>query len=125
MQIRLKRVYDSPASGDGLRVLVDRVWPRGLRRSTARIDLFSRDSFSLVMTDFCMPVMDGFTLAERVRTASPKTPIIMITGSQIREGVDRECVDYIIPKPFQLDEVQRAVEKALTSGKESVIEMNA
>jgi len=43
MQIRLKRVYDSPASGDGLRVLVDRVWPRGLRRSTARIDLWMKE----------------------------------------------------------------------------------
>lgn len=43
MQIRLKRVYDSPRPGDGQRVLVDRVWPRGLKRSTARIDLWLRE----------------------------------------------------------------------------------
>lgn len=43
MQIRLKWVYDSPGPGDGLRVLVDRVWPRGLKRSTARIDLWLRE----------------------------------------------------------------------------------
>jgi CheY-like chemotaxis protein len=88
-------------------------------------DLFSSDSFSLVLTDFCMPVMDGFTLAERVRITSPETPIIMITGSQIREGVDTERVDYIISKPFQLDEVQRTVEKALTSVRESGVEVHA
>jgi CheY-like chemotaxis protein len=87
-------------------------------------ELFSRDRYSLVMTDFCMPVMDGFTLAERVKDSSPKTPIIMITGSYIREGAERECVDYILPKPFQLDAVYRMVEKALTTGHEAGVEMH-
>jgi uncharacterized protein YeaO (DUF488 family) len=36
--VRLKRVYEPPAPGDGLRVLVDRLWPRGLKRDTAKID---------------------------------------------------------------------------------------
>jgi uncharacterized protein YeaO (DUF488 family) len=36
--IRLKRIYDPPASDDGLRVLVDRLWPRGVRREEAAID---------------------------------------------------------------------------------------
>jgi uncharacterized protein YeaO (DUF488 family) len=36
--VRLKRIYDEPASGDGYRVLVDRVWPRGLSRERARVD---------------------------------------------------------------------------------------
>ena len=38
MGIRLKRVYDKPAKGDGRRVLVDRIWPRGLGKEEARID---------------------------------------------------------------------------------------
>jgi uncharacterized protein YeaO (DUF488 family) len=38
VSIRLKRVYDAPAKSDGWRVLVDRIWPRGLKKSEARID---------------------------------------------------------------------------------------
>jgi uncharacterized protein YeaO (DUF488 family) len=36
--IRIKRVYDKPAKADGRRVLVDRVWPRGLTKEEAQID---------------------------------------------------------------------------------------
>jgi len=36
--IRIKRVYDPPAPDDGRRVLVDRLWPRGVARVEARID---------------------------------------------------------------------------------------
>ena len=36
----IKRIYDSPEAGDGLRVLVDRLWPRGLRKEDAAIDLW-------------------------------------------------------------------------------------
>ena len=38
MSLQLKRVFDEPAPGDGRRVLVDRVWPRGLTREAAHID---------------------------------------------------------------------------------------
>jgi uncharacterized protein YeaO (DUF488 family) len=38
--IRLKRVYDPHAPEDGIRVLVDRLWPRGLKREAAAIDLW-------------------------------------------------------------------------------------
>lgn len=36
--LRLKRIYEPPAARDGTRVLVDRLWPRGLRREDAAID---------------------------------------------------------------------------------------
>ena len=38
VSIRIKRVYDNPAEADGRRVLVDRIWPRGLRKKEARVD---------------------------------------------------------------------------------------
>lgn len=43
MSIYLKRAYDKPASSDGQRVLVDRLWPRGISKSTAKIDLWLKD----------------------------------------------------------------------------------
>ena len=38
MQIKLKRAYDEPAGGDGYRVLVDRVWPRGVKKDALQLD---------------------------------------------------------------------------------------
>jgi uncharacterized protein YeaO (DUF488 family) len=41
--IRLKRAYEPPSQEDGLRVLVDRLWPRGLKRDAAKIDVWLKD----------------------------------------------------------------------------------
>ena len=41
--IRLKRVYDDASPDDGTRVLVDRLWPRGLSREAAHVDLWLKD----------------------------------------------------------------------------------
>jgi uncharacterized protein YeaO (DUF488 family) len=41
--IRVRRVYEPPSADDGLRVLVDRIWPRGLRKDGARLDEWARD----------------------------------------------------------------------------------
>ena len=41
--IRVRRVYEEPSAEDGARVLVDRVWPRGLRRDAARLDEWVKD----------------------------------------------------------------------------------
>jgi uncharacterized protein YeaO (DUF488 family) len=41
--IKLKRVYEDPSPQDGLRVLVDRLWPRGLTKERAAVDLWLKD----------------------------------------------------------------------------------
>ncbi|MFC7535630.1 DUF488 domain-containing protein [Actinoplanes sp. GCM10030250] len=41
-RVRLRRVYDDPSPDDGLRVLVDRVWPRGLTRAAVALDEWMR-----------------------------------------------------------------------------------
>ncbi|MBX9925979.1 MAG: DUF488 family protein [Hyphomicrobiaceae bacterium] len=41
--IRVKRVYDAPSVDDGMRILVDRLWPRGLTRDVAAIDKWVKD----------------------------------------------------------------------------------
>ncbi|WP_090544332.1 DUF488 domain-containing protein [Nitrosomonas sp. Nm132] len=40
MNISIKRVYEEPEPGDGLRMLVDRLWPRGLSKEDAKIDVW-------------------------------------------------------------------------------------
>ena len=43
MRIELKRAYDPPAKGDGARVLVDRLWPRGVSKESAKLKAWLRD----------------------------------------------------------------------------------
>jgi uncharacterized protein YeaO (DUF488 family) len=43
MKIPLKRVYDEPSKEDGTRILVDRLWPRGLSKEKAHVDLWLKE----------------------------------------------------------------------------------
>lgn len=41
--IKIKRIYDESSSDDGLRILVDRLWPRGVSKERAKLDLWLKD----------------------------------------------------------------------------------
>lgn len=41
--VKLKRAYERPAEDDGVRILVDRLWPRGLKKTDAAIDQWAKD----------------------------------------------------------------------------------
>ena len=43
MKIKIKRVYEKPEADDGFRILVDRLWPRGLTKEKAKVDLWLKD----------------------------------------------------------------------------------
>jgi uncharacterized protein YeaO (DUF488 family) len=43
MMLRMKRAYDPPSEDDGFRILVDRIWPRGMSRERIQIDLWLKD----------------------------------------------------------------------------------
>lgn len=42
-EVKIKRVYDAPDGDDGTRILVDRLWPRGLTKERACVDLWLKD----------------------------------------------------------------------------------
>ena len=44
MVIWLKRVYESPDAGDGYRILVERLWPRGISKEHAKVDLWIKEA---------------------------------------------------------------------------------
>lgn len=44
MDLRIKRVYEPAADDDGFRVLVDRIWPRGMTRERAGVDLWLKEA---------------------------------------------------------------------------------
>lgn len=41
--IKLKRVYEKPSKGDGIRILVERLWPRGITKERASVDLWLKE----------------------------------------------------------------------------------
>ncbi|HEV3160507.1 MAG TPA: DUF488 family protein [Xanthobacteraceae bacterium] len=43
-KIQIKRIYEPPAASDGTRILVDRLWPRGVARDEARVDAWIKDA---------------------------------------------------------------------------------
>ena len=43
MKVNIKRVYEEPSAKDGKRILIDRLWPRGLTKDKARIDAWFKD----------------------------------------------------------------------------------
>lgn len=43
MQIQVKRAYEQPGNGEGFRVLVDRVWPRGIRKDELQLDSWLKE----------------------------------------------------------------------------------
>lgn len=70
MELRRKRAYDTPSADDGFRVLVDRLWPRGVSKEHARIDLWAKDtapSPELRREWHAAPESEWSTFAERYR----------------------------------------------------------
>lgn len=43
MKLKIKRVYNAPEKADGFRILVDRVWPRGMTKEKASVDLWLKE----------------------------------------------------------------------------------
>ncbi|MCJ7748445.1 MAG: DUF488 domain-containing protein [Desulfobacterales bacterium] len=41
--IKIKRIYDLPSAEDGVRILIDRLWPRGLSKNGAKVDLWLKE----------------------------------------------------------------------------------
>ncbi len=79
--------------------------------------LLQKHTFNLVFTDLSLPQMDGYSLAEAIKTQWPQTSICLITGWDnplIAEKSVQNKVDRMINKPFHMDDVLQAVNE-LTS----------
>jgi signal transduction histidine kinase/CheY-like chemotaxis protein len=72
------------------------------------------ESFSVVISDLGMPHIDGRRVAAAVKAASPKTPIVLLTGwgHSMRENGDLPShVDHLLSKPPDVNELRRAISK--------------
>lgn len=76
------------------------------------LHLFAQSPYDMVFTDLQMPGMDGWTLARHIKSLSPKTPVILVTGEEesvIRDRLNHSSIDLVLFKPFDLQEMQDAV----------------
>ena len=80
------------------------------------IDFYIADKFDLVILDIMLPYIDGFEIAERIRSSDPKLPILMLTAKTEKadriKGLEKGVDDYVT-KPFHLDELMLRVKGML------------
>ena len=84
------------------------------------LKLFDLGKFDLVITDFAMPSMKGDELAAAIKARAPDQPVVMITAyAEMLQasGNTLTGVDFVISKPFLLENLREAVSKA-TSAKD-------
>jgi signal transduction histidine kinase/ActR/RegA family two-component response regulator len=87
------------------------------------LELFKKKDFDLVFTDLGMPRMSGWQVSEEIKKISSTTPIALITGwkVQLEESEKRaKGIDFIINKPFQMDQVLSVVQEGIEIKKGSV-----
>jgi DNA-binding response OmpR family regulator len=75
--------------------------------------LFQSGKFDLVITDCEMPGMKGNELAVKIKHLSPSQPILMITAFPEHCDKLENPVDFVLTKPFQFEELRRAIAKVL------------
>lgn len=80
------------------------------------LNRFNRESFDFIIVDVLIPIIDGFSLAEKIRKSSKDIPIVFLTSKSSRADVSRGFAigadDYIL-KPFSMEELMERV-KAIT-----------
>jgi CheY-like chemotaxis protein len=79
------------------------------------LDLFGRETFDLVITDFAMPRMQGNELAVRIKQLVPTQPIIMITAYAATLAAAENPVDAVLNKPFGFQDLRQTITKVLAT----------
>ncbi len=80
------------------------------------LERFRRGAWDLVLTDRAMPGLSGERLAAEIKIVAPYLPIVMISGfaPTITDAHDQlNSVDLLVRKPFRLDTLRQAVQKAM------------
>lgn len=82
---------------------------------------FNQNAFDLVITDLGLLDISGFEVSQKIKEQNPEVPIVMITGwgaNFDQEQLKKAGVDYILAKPFKLEQLTEVVEK-ITAYKQS------
>ena len=99
--IRIKRAYEEPDAEDGTRILVDRLWPRGLTKEKASVDLWLKDvapstnlrkwfahdptRWTEFQTRYCEELEKNGEELSRLREESAKGTVTLVYGARDQE----------------------------------------
>lgn len=113
-KILVKRVYDPPSDEDGIRLLVDRLWPRGISRQGARIDEWLRDIapsdglrkwyghkpelFPEFVRKYRLELEDKVEMLDRIREINAGSNVTLLYSAK-----DRELNQAVVLHDFLLD----------------------
>ena len=82
------------------------------------------ESYDAVLTDISMPGLSGREILKQIQEQHPATPVIVISGNS-EEAAGKELIELgafaYIAKPFQLDDVERTVDRALAHHQELIV----
>jgi CheY-like chemotaxis protein len=107
--VLLKSLRDT-LEADGHRIVTANGGKEGI--DVFRASVGSSQTFAVVLTDLGMPYVDGRHVASAVKTASPSTPVIMLTGwgqRLVAEGDVPAHVDLVLNKPPKLRDLREAL----------------
>jgi CheY-like chemotaxis protein len=79
-------------------------------------NIFLKNKFDLVLSDYEMPGMDGVAFACSIKKSSPRTPVVIMTGAGKEAVFSREstAVDEVILKPFTLAGIDATIQNLLS-----------
>jgi uncharacterized protein YeaO (DUF488 family) len=119
--IRVRRVYDAPSPDDGARVLVDRIWPRGLRKDAARLDEWAKDAAPSTelrqwyghdpakFSEFRRRYLDELSGSAqrkelgRLRTLAATRPVTLLTATKDVEISQAAVLAQVLRQPIEPD----------------------
>jgi len=73
------------------------------------LEMFKRDRFDLVITDYFMPEMRGDEMAANLRRLAPSQPILMLTGSAEALDTSKLLINALLRKPFSIGDLRQAI----------------
>ena len=119
---RILVVDDEPYVCDAVRMMLAFDGHHVETASSGRdaLALFDQGKFDLVITDYAMPLMKGDELAASIKMRSPGQPVVLITAyAEMLKSAETPLagVDYIISKPFMLENLREAIEKMTGPGR--------
>jgi CheY-like chemotaxis protein len=122
-QRRILVVDDEPLVCDAVRMMLhfDGHVVETANSAREALALFEKAKFDLVITDFEMPAMKGDELAAQIKARSPNQPIVMITAyAELLQssGHPLKGVDYMVSKPFLLENLREAIARTVPPGSE-------
>jgi len=80
------------------------------------VEMFDKNRFDLVITDLGMPDISGWEVSKAIKQRNPDVPVVVITGWGVSPDPNKmknSKVDFIINKPFQLDQLEKIIRELL------------